>query len=249
MIGDADHRTLRSLRSLELLRGMSDVTFEDWQQAAFDTEVYWARHELPKYALQLEDLAHENPQLAKRMRPYLEHLLAWDARITADSTAATLCHAWYEQLYGFTYPGEELRRIYVDKPEKQLEALVRAADRLQSLHGTWQVPYGELYRSQRPPRIGDLTDARFTDSGPSLTSLGGHGPMGVIFTQYYTPSLQIPWVISQRKRYGIVGTSYLAAWEFSPEGVKGTSLVPFGTSGDPASPHYFDQAKYSPRNR
>ncbi len=243
MVGDAERRTRRSLRSLEILRSMSDVTFEDWQQAAFDTEVYWARHELPEYGQHLEQVTHDDPQLARRVRPYLDHLLAWDARITVDSTAATLCHEWYEQLYGMTYPGEEMRSLYLDKPAKQLEALVRAAERLQGLHGTWKVPYGELYRSQRPPRIGDLVDARFDDDSPSLTSLGGHGPMGVVFTQYYTPSLQIPFVISQRKRYGIVGTSYLAAWDFSPEGVRGASLVPFGTSGDPASPHYFDQAE------
>ena len=66
--------------------------------------------------------------------------------------------------------------------------------------------------------------------------------MGVVFTQYYSPSLEIPWVISQRRRYGIVGTSYLAAYEFSPEGVRGASLVPFGASGDPTSPHFADQA-------
>ncbi len=243
MVGDADRRTRRSLRSLEILRGMSDVSFEDWQQAAFDTEVYWARHELPEFAIHLEQLSHDDPLLAKRVRPYLDHLLAWDARITAESTAASLCHAWYEQLYGITYPGEELRTLYLGKPEKQLAALVRAADRLQSLHGTWQIPYGEIYRIQRPPRIGDLTDACFADLAPSLTSLGGHGPMGVVFTEYHTPSLQIPWVISQRKRYSIAGTSYLAAWDFSPDGVRGASLVPFGTSGDPASPHYFDQAE------
>jgi acyl-homoserine lactone acylase PvdQ len=34
----------------------------------------------------------------------------------------------------------------------------------------------------------------------------------------------------------------MAAWEFPPAGVRGASLVPFGASGDPASPHYLDQA-------
>ncbi len=243
MASDADNQTRRALRSLELLRGMSEVSFIDWQQAAFDTEVYWARHELPNYALDLQQLSNDNPDLAAKVRPYLDHLLAWDARITADSTAATLCQAWYERLHGLRYPGEELLPRYRDKPAEQLAALMRAAEHLQNLHGTWQVPYGELYRSQRIPNLGDITDARFHDNGPSLISLGGHGPMGVIFTQYYTPSLQIPWVISQRKRYGVVGTSYVAAWEFRPEGVRGASLVPFGMSGDPASPHYFDQAE------
>jgi acyl-homoserine-lactone acylase len=243
MVADADRQTRRALRSLEILRGMSNVSFDDWQQAAFDTEVYWARHELPKYALDLQQLTNDNPKLAKKVRPFLEHLLAWDARITPDSTAATLCHAWYEQLYGMRYPGEDLRDRYRDKPAEQLAALVRAAERLQNMHGAWQVPYAELYRSQRLPQLADLTDARFQDNAPSLASLGGHGPMGVIFTQYYTPSLQIPWIISQRKRYGIVGTSYLAAWEFKPEGVRGASLIPLGTNGDPTSPHYFDQAE------
>lgn len=243
MVGDADQQTRRSLRSLEILRGMSDVSFDDWQAAAFDTEVYWARHELPKFAHELEQLANDDPDLAAKVRPYLEHLLAWDARITPESTAATLCHAWYERLYGMRYPGEEIRERFRDKPTEQLAALVRAAEHLQNLHGMWQVPYAELYRSQRVPKIGDLTDVRFKDDAPSLYSLGGHGPMGVVFTQYYTPSLQIPWVISQRKRYGIVGTSYMAAWEFDKEGVRGASLVPFGASGDPTSPHYFDQAE------
>ncbi len=242
MVGDGKRQTRRALRSLEILRGMSAVSFEDWQQAAFDTEVYWARHELPNFAKELELLANTDPQLAAKVRPYLDHLLAWDARITPHSTAATLCHEWYEQLYGTKYPGEELRERYRAKPAEQLATLVRAAERLQNLHGTWQVPYAELYRSQRLVNIADLTDTRFRDDGPSLAALGGHGPMGVIFTQYYTPSLQIPFVISQHKRYGIVGTSYLAAWEFKSEGVRGASLIPFGASGDPTSPHYFDQA-------
>ena len=242
MMGDADQFKRRALRSLELLRDMNSMTFEDWQRAAFDTEVYWARHELPQYAEKFQSLERSDPELAARVRNFLEHLLAWDARITPRSTAATLCQAWYEQLYGRGYPGESMRALYVDKPRKQFEALARAADRLRAMHGDWRVPYGEVYRSQRQPRLADLMDARFDDGAASLPARGGHGPMGVVLTQYFTPSLEIPWVISQRRRYGLVGTSYLATYEFTPEGVSGASLVPFGTSGEPDSPHYFDQA-------
>ena len=136
-----------------------------------------------------------------------------------------------------------MRERYLDQPAKQLEALARAAERLEGMHGSWQVAYGQLYRSQRKDRLADVVDARFDGSAHSLPSLGGHGPMGSIFTQYYTPSLEIPWVISQRLRYGLVGTSYMATYEFAPQGVRGASIVPFGASGDPKSPHYFDQAK------
>jgi acyl-homoserine lactone acylase PvdQ len=243
MVGDGDVRNRRSLRSLELLRGTNKVDFAAWQQAAFDTEVYWARQELPRYAAALEKLKAESPQVAAQAAPYLDHLLAWDGRITAESTAATLCQAWYELLYGQGYPGEQMREQFRYDEVEQLKALVRSAEQLESLHGTWQVPYGELHRIQRIARVADLTDARFDDGAPSLPSLGGHGPLGVAFTQYYSPSIAIPFVAVQRKRYAMVGTSYLAAWEFAPAGVRGASLVPFGASGDPLSPHYFDQAK------
>ena len=222
---------------------MKEVTFEQWQTAAFDTEVYWAKTQLPRYAEHFQDLQREDPKLAKTIEPYLEHLLAWDARITVDSTAAPLCHAWYEQLYGAGYPGEKIREQFAGKPQKQLAALAKAAQRLQAMHGDWRIPYGELYRSQRKERLADLLKVRFDPSAPSLPSVGGHGPMGTILTQYYTPSLEIPFVISQPCRYGLVGTSYLAAYEFTASGVRGASLVPFGTSGDPSSPHYFDQAR------
>jgi len=243
MIGDADQYRRRALRSLEILRTLDDVSFQQWQQLAFDTEVYWARQELPKFAEKFQTLEKNDPALANRVRPYLEHLLAWDAKITADSTAATLCHAWYEQLYGQGYPGETMREKYVDRPAEQLGALARAAERLQTMHGKWQVAYGDLYRTQRRAGVTDLIEARFDDDGPSHASLGGHGPMGVIFTQYYTPSLDIPWVIKQRKRYGLVGTSYMAAYEFTAEGVHGASVVPFGTNGNRSSAHFSDQAE------
>lgn len=242
MIGDASVRNRRSLRSLELLRGLQQITFDQWQAAAFDTEVYWARQELPKYAAELDRLRTSDPVAAHRVEPYLAHLLAWDGRITPASTAATLCAAWYELLYGPSYPGEELRPQFAGRPAAQLAALVRAAESLVDMHGDWKVPYGELYRLQRIPRVADLIDARFSDRQPSLPVLGGHGPMGVAFTEYYTPSVNVPLVIKQQRRYAVAGTSYLAAWQFPPEGARGASLVPFGVSGNPASPHYFDQA-------
>ncbi|MEM9659107.1 MAG: penicillin acylase family protein, partial [Planctomycetota bacterium] len=243
LVQDAEVMTRRSRRSLQILREMDDVTFEQWQQAAFDTEVYWAQRQLPEYAAQMQRLERSQPRLARRVRPYLEHLLQWDRRIDVDSTAATLCQAWYEQLHGRGYPGEQLRKSYRDAPDKQLQALAIAAERLEAIHGDWRIAYGELFRIQRQPRVADLFDVRFADDKPSLPCLGGHGPMGVVFTQYYSPSIDIPLLIRQRRRYGMVGASYLAAWEFDAGGVRGASLTPFGTNGDPDSPHYLDQAQ------
>ncbi|HEX6962721.1 MAG TPA: penicillin acylase family protein [Lacipirellula sp.] len=243
MIGDGEVRNRRSLRSLEILRRIHKISFEDWQKAAFDTEVYWARHELPRYAKQLEQLRADDPRAAEQVKPYLDHLLAWDGRITAESTAATLCSAWYELMYGPRYPGETMRAQFQNDAAEQLLALPRAADALADLHGDWRVPYGNVFRTQRIARVADLTDARFRDSRHSLPCIGGHGPMGVAFTQYYSPSIVLPFAITQRRRYGLAGASYMAAWEFASQGVRGASLVPFGVSGAPTSPHYADQAE------
>lgn len=242
MIGDADVRNRRSLRSLEILREVQRASFDDWQKLAFDVNVYWAQHELPEYAAELERLKPLDPRAADEVKPYLDHLLAWDGRITAASTQATLCTAWYELLYGPGYPGETLRPQFAGDRAAQLRALPRAAEALVDLHGDWQIPYGELFRIQRAPYVADLTDARFQDAGHSLPCLGAHGPMGAAFIQYFSPSIDVPLVLSQRQRYALAGASYMAAWEFAREGVRGASLVPLGVSGDPASPHYFDQA-------
>jgi hypothetical protein len=65
--------------------------------------------------------------------------------------------------------------------------------------------------------------------------------MGVIFTQYYSPSVRIPFLRNLKQRYALVGASYLAVYEFGPQ-VRGATLLNFGESGDPGSPNYFDQA-------
>jgi hypothetical protein len=104
------------------------------------------------------------------------------------------------------------------------------------------VPWGELFRIQRQPQMVDLLGLTFDDRLPSVPSLAGPGPMGVVFTQYYSPSIRIPFVMDLKRRYGVVGASYLAVYEFGPK-IKAASALNYGQSGDPSSPHFFDQAQ------
>jgi hypothetical protein len=66
--------------------------------------------------------------------------------------------------------------------------------------------------------------------------------MGVVFTQYYTPTIHLPFVKRVAKHYGLIGYTYVGVFEFG-ERVRGATLVQFGASGDPSSPHYLDQAQ------
>lgn len=242
MVEDKHDDKRRAKISRKLLGEMHDLTFDELQTAAYDTTLYWALTELPAYAKAYEDLKQSDPELAGQVKPYIEHLLDWDCRVTHESTQAALCVAWYEQLYGNTYPGETLKERFVGDLPQQFRALVKAAAILRTTYGDWRVAWGDIYRIQRQANVADLVRVPFTDKEPSLPSAGAHGPMGVIFTQYYTPSINIPFVKSVKKHYGVIGYTYMGVFEFG-ERVQGATVVNFGASGDPRSPHYFDQAK------
>ena len=58
---------------------------------------------------------------------------------------------------------------------------------------------------------------------------------GIVFSYVTRP------VRGQKRRYGVAGGSYVSVVEFGPT-VRRLAVHTMGASGDPASPHYFDQA-------
>ncbi len=242
MVEDKNDDKRRAKMSRQLLREMYDVTFEDLQVSAFDTTLYWAQTELPKYARAFAELKKTDPALAEKVAPYLEHLLAWDCRVSAESTAGALVRRLVRRDVRQQLSGRDAQAALVDNLPMQFKALVQAAAKLQGTFGTWKVAWGEVYRMQRHADVAELFDIPFDDKLDSLPCLGSHGPMGVVFTEYYTPSIHIPFVKTVKKRYGVVGLTYVGVFEFGDK-VRGATVVQFGTSGDPKSPHFFDQAK------
>ncbi len=241
MVEDRYDDKRRAKISRMLLREAKDMTFEKWQELSFDTTVYWAVSELPTYKLELERLKKSDASLAAQAEPYLAHLLDWDCKGTIESTQATLCIAWYEELYGFGYPAETLKAQYVSNVPEQFKALVAAARKLEKTFGDWKVRYGDVNRFQRHANVSDFYRIPFSDELPSLPSAGMPGPPGVVFTMYFTPSIYLPPIKLMKNHYAVVGTSYTCIVEFGDK-LKSKSLLPYGSSGDPKSPHFFDQA-------
>jgi penicillin amidase len=241
MVEDRYDDKRRAKVSRLLLRDAKDMTFEKWQELSFDTTVYWALSEFPKYQRELEKLKATDTSLAAQVEPYLAHLLDWDCKGTLESTQATLCIAWYEELYGFGYPAETLKPQFISNVPEQFKALVAAARKLEKTFGNWKVPYGDINRFQRHANVSDFYRIPFSDNLPSLPSAGMPGPPGVVFTMYFTPSIYLPPIKLMKKHYSVVGTSYMCIVEFGDK-IKSKSLLPYGSSGDPKSPHFFDQA-------
>lgn len=241
MVGEKYTDERRAKMARKLLREANDVTFEDLKALAFDTTMYWAISEIPRYAQEYETLKTTNPALASKLAPYLDHLLDWDCKVTADSTAATLCHAWYEELYGAGSPARDLKKPFLDDPSLILPALGDAAETLKKHYGDWKVKWGDVFRIQRHTEVVDFLAVPFSDKLPSLPCAGVPGPTGPLFTMHYTPRIVLPFKRTLR-RYAIVGASYVSVVEFGDR-IKAGTLIQYGQSADPSSPHYFDQAE------
>jgi penicillin amidase len=242
MVQDRFDDKRRSKVSRMLLREMRDISFDDWKQSAWDTTLYWPLMNLQPLALELKNLHATNAGLASKAQPLLDHLLDWDCRAAIDSTQTTLCALWYEEMYGRGYPVETLKAEFVDNPAAKFQALVTAAGKLQAFYGNWKVKWGDVSRMQRHANVTDVATIPFSDALPSLPCAGAPGPLGVVFNTYYVPPTP-----QRKKQYGVVGGSFIGVYEFGDR-VQAATILQFGQSSDPKSPHFMDQAAlYSKR--
>ena len=114
-----------------------------------------------------------------------------------------------------------------------MTALDSAIAQLQRDWGTWRVRWGDFNRLQR---LDERIDQQPSDDRPSLPVRGAGQQHGVVFSYVTRP------VRGQKRRYGVAGGSYVSVVEFGPT-VQRLAVHTMGESGDPASPHYFDQAR------
>jgi acyl-homoserine-lactone acylase len=115
---------------------------------------------------------------------------------------------------------------------QRVDALVAVVDKLTADFGTWKLPWGDVNRFQR--LTGDIVHP-FDDSKPSLAigfTSSRWGSLASFGARSYNGT---------KKIYGTTGNSFLAAVEFGDR-VRARAVSAGGESGDPASPHFNDQA-------
>lgn len=240
MIGDEENNA-RAVSSRRVLEAMDGVTFDEFARAVWDTRLSLADSLLPVLFAEREALGNAPPGQdlgalapgspgAAALDAALERLKAWDRRAAIESVETTWWVIANERW--FTNPTLQAR------PFGHLEAL---AGVLEGLHRDWgrtEVAWGELNRLQRPP---SQDDDDFSDDLPSVPVAGAPGALGSVFVFHIGD-----WGRTN-VRYGEHGNSFMKVIEFGPV-ARGRSLLVFGQSGDPDSPHFFDQAElYSDR--
>jgi acyl-homoserine lactone acylase PvdQ len=229
----------RGLHAIRVLENKKDFTVETLRDAAYDSYLTWFEKPVPALIKAWDSAAARDPLKAK-LSDQIALLRSWDLRWSANSVPTSLAVYWADDLQrslradartaGVSFPDYVSTKA---APEQLLKSLAAASDKLAADFGTWKTPWGDINRFQR------LTDDiihPFTDAGPSL-------PVG--FTSAVWGSLASfgarPYKGS-KKIYGTSGNSFVAVVEFGPK-VRAIAVTAGGESGNPASPHFNDQAQ------
>lgn len=221
---DADDN--RVAISKRILSGQPKFTFEQWIAASTDTRVNEAEFWIPRIVEALEKLPNdEKDKLADSIGTMVKRLVEWDRLTEVDSVPATHFHLWYQEM------GVDIHNKKC-APARILEALNQVHEKLVRGFGSADVTYGTLFRHQRPDALGVFAG----DQAESWPTAAGDPRAGMVFTFLTTP------VPGSRLQYGYHGNSYVSVVELDPAGIHALSIVPYGQSRDPASPHYLDQA-------
>jgi acyl-homoserine lactone acylase PvdQ len=211
----------RGEHALKVLPERSDYTIDTLIAAAYDSYLPWFADHLP--ALFKAWDAQPGGALKASVAEQVATLRKWDNRWATSSVPTALAVYWGETI------GNRIDRA---TGEELLKALKTASDRLTTDFGTWQTAWGDINRFQR---LDDAITPHADDSKPSI-------PVGFTSSRWGSlASFGARRHPNTKKMYGYSGNSFVAAVEFGDR-VRARAVTAGGLSGDPASPHFNDQA-------
>ncbi|HKC02436.1 MAG TPA: penicillin acylase family protein [Sphingomicrobium sp.] len=228
----------RGVHAQQLLTGSRDWTLDRLQTAAFDSNQPGFAVLIPALVQAYGALPNGDPR-RDRLAASIALLRSWNYRWSGESTAQSLAMFWADDLHKVLNPSpdEPGNKVYMrlardTTADQKLAALQAAIDRLQSDFGRWQVPWGEINRFQR---ISPAIDHPFSDTAPSIPVPFASGLYGTLASFGAAPKP------GTKRWYGTSGNSFVAVVEFGSR-VRAHAITAGGESGNPASPHFNDEA-------
>jgi acyl-homoserine-lactone acylase len=228
----------RGLHALRVLEGKKDFTIESLRAAAYDSYLTAFDETLPNL-FKAFDSIESRDSLKQAVSEQVALLRSWDQRFGEESVATSVAIMWATELQARARnhareEGVSLTHFLEsgDHPEVWLESLLAAKNKLDSDFGSWSTPWGEINRFQR--LTGDIVQP-FDDSKPSI-------PVGFTSATWGSLAAYGQRTFNNTKKiYGTRGNSFVAVVEFG-DSLKAIAVTAGGQSGDPASPHFNDQA-------
>ena len=230
----------RGVHAVKVLENRKDFTLESLiSTAAFDSYLTEFDVMLPPLFKAYDALPAANPLKRKVAEP-IAMLKSWDRRWSVSSVPTSVAVYWGEDIGRRVADDARKAGMSADDyaaaksaPEQLVQALAAAVDRLESDFGSWKTPWGEINRYQR---INGALVQPFDDSKPSI-------PVGFTSARWGSlASFGARTYNGTKKMYGTTGNSFVAAVEFGDR-VRAKAVTAGGESGDPASPHFGDQAQ------
>jgi acyl-homoserine-lactone acylase len=204
-----------------LLAADTAWTLDALASTAFDATAARADDEIMQLSLEWEQVGGRNPIRARALDAVIDTLREWDRVTGTESAAATLYVLWQERLHGGV--AGELARF------RAMEDVVAG---LEQRGGTAFIPWGEVNRLRREqPGMTEPQDGE--EAGLPLA--GAPGSTGAILR------IEAEALEGSGRRAAVRGRAWIGAVELSSE-MHSRWIVPFGQSGRPDSPHWFDQA-------
>jgi len=232
----------RGLHAIRVLENKKDFTLSSLMAAAYDSYLPAFQDLIPSL-LAAYDQAPPGDSLTARLGDQIKALREWDLRWSVTSVPTTLAVFWGDELgrrdsaraKGAGIPLDEylLHRV---TGQRKLEALATVSEKLTADFGTWKTAWGDINRFQR--LTADIVQP-FADSGPSI-------PVGFTSSRWGSlASFGARTHKGSKRLYGTSGNSFVAVVEFG-DSVRARAVTAGGESGNPASPHFNDQAgRYS----
>ena len=231
-----------NFRGIHAARLLSDIAGED--QFSMDELIALAYHPgLPAFDVLLPPLVR-HARVAAPGDAMLQQAIAaldgWEAVVSESSVAMTLAHFYGMAVLAEKPEGSDQSRMqwltrFANEADaaEQLRVFAGVVNQLVTDFGRWDVPWGEVNRFQR---LDGSIHQRFDDDEPSLPVGMASGRWGAL-AAYGAKHGE-----DTRRIYGYRGNSFVAVVEFGDR-LRARSILAGGQSGDPASPHFLDQAQ------
>ena len=229
----------RGIHATRLLARQSGLTLDTLIDLAYDPYLPGFETLIPGLIDAYDQVGLADPAIGEAIGV----LRDWDLRVSGKSVAMTLAH-----FYGVSYlengvlpdslaGASRMERINFfgsgSPLEERLRLFSEVVAALEADFGAWNIPWSEVNRYQRIS--GDIKQA-FDDDAPSL-------PVGNMASSYWgsLAAFGARGTRQTKRIFGTRGNSFVAVVEFG-EKVRAKTLLAGGQSGDPASPHFDDQA-------
>ena len=236
-----DEENYRGLHAVRVLQNASGLTLDKLIDLAYDPYLPGFEKIIPGLIDAYD--RHANADAESVLAAPIKVLREWDLTVSVDSVAMTLAHFYATALYekGVAPEGMadasfiELMSALSTGPneDERLAIFAETVAMLTADFGRWDTAWGEVNRYQR--LNGDIVQP-FNDDKPSLPIGMASGQWGAL------ASFGANRFDGTKRIYGTNGNSFVAVVEFGDR-VKAKSMLAGGQSGDPASPHFDDQAQ------